>query len=59
MCYGVANATKVSVEPPVDGVWPSVARCLNVTPRKTTTYKLAASDAAGHQATETVTVEVR
>lgn len=59
MCYGVANATNVSVDPPVDGIWPSVARCLNVAPRKTTTYRLTASDAAGHKATETVTVEVR
>lgn len=59
MCYGVANAKTVSIDPPVEGVWPSVARCLNVSPRRTTVYTLTASDGAGHKASETVTVEVR
>ena len=47
MCYGVANAKTVSIDPPVEGVWPSVARCLNVSPRRTTVYTLTASDGAG------------
>jgi hypothetical protein len=59
MCYGVANAKTVRIEPAVDGVWPAVARCLNVSVRKTTEYKLTADDGAGHTATESLTLCVR
>src|SRR5215470_2067417 len=40
VCYDVANATQVKLDPPVGEVWPSHSRCLHVAPKKTTTYKL-------------------
>ncbi len=43
LCYGVANAEQVSLDPPVDRVWPSLGRCVEATPTKTTTYTLTAS----------------
>jgi len=59
LCYGVANAKKVTLDPPAGPVWPSYARCLDVSPTKTTTYTLTASDEAGHSASQTFTVKVQ
>lgn len=58
LCYGVANAKKVTLEPQSSPVWPSYSRCVDVTPTKTTTYTLTASD-AGHSVTQTFTVKVQ
>ena len=49
ICYGVVNATTVRLDPPVADVWPSMSRCLNVTPAQTTRYTLTA-EGADHQA---------
>lgn len=43
ICYGVENATEVRIDPPVDRVWPSLARCLELHPSKTVTYTLTAA----------------
>lgn len=59
LCYGVSNASAVSITPDVEPVRPSYARCVDVSPRKTTTYTLTATDAAGHTQTSTVAVRVR
>lgn len=59
LCYGVSNAKSVTLQPQSNPVWPSQARCVNVTPSKTTTYTLTATDAAGHTKSSTVVVEVR
>lgn len=59
LCYGVANAKKVTLDPPAGPVWPSYARCLDISPSKTTTYTLTASDEAGHSASQTFTVKVQ
>ncbi len=58
LCYSVSNAKSVTLQPQSNPVWPSYERCVNVSPRKTTTYTLTASDAAGHTKSSTVTVEV-
>ena len=58
LCYGVANAKKVTLEPQSNPVWPSYSRCVDVTPTKTTTYTLTASDDAGHSVTQTFTIKV-
>ena len=58
LCYGVANAKTVTLEPQLNPVWPSHARCVNVTPSKTTTYTLTASDASGNTKVESLTVRV-
>lgn len=59
LCYGVANAKKVTLQPQSNPVWPSYARCVDAAPVKDTTYTLTAEDAAGHVKTETLTVKVR
>ena len=59
LCYGVANAKKVTLEPQSEPVWPSYSRCIDVKPTKTTTYTLTATDAAGHSVSQTFTVKVQ
>jgi hypothetical protein len=59
LCYGVANAKTVKLEPQSNPVWPSHARCVDVNPSKTTTYTLTIEDAAGHALSQSLEVKVR
>jgi len=60
LCYGVSNAKTVTIDPrPDDEVWPSLARCVEVSPKKTTTYTITASDGAGHTEQQAITVQVQ
>ena len=59
LCYGVVNATAVKLDPPMESVWPSVSRCFEVKPAKTTRYTLTAEDAGGATASESVQVVVK
>jgi hypothetical protein len=59
LCYGVANAKTVTLEPQSNPVWPSYSRCVDVNPTKTTTYTLTISDASGNTKTQTLEVTVR
>jgi hypothetical protein len=59
LCYGVANAKTVTLEPQSNPVWPSYSRCVDVVPSKTTTYTLTIADGAGHILSQTVQVKVR
>ena len=59
LCYGVANAKTVRLEPQANPVWPSYSRCVEVAPTKTTTYTLTIEDASGNKKSETVEVKVR
>lgn len=59
LCYGVANAKTVRLEPQTSAVWPSYGRCVYVTPQTDTTYTLTIEDAEGHTKTATVWVQVR
>jgi hypothetical protein len=59
LCYGVANAKTVKLEPQSNPVWPSYSRCVNVTPNKSTTYTLTIADAAGNTKTQSLEVKVR
>jgi hypothetical protein len=59
LCYDVANAKTVTLDPPAGEVWPSHSRCLNISPRKTTTYTLTIKDAAGKTVSQTVELPVR
>jgi hypothetical protein len=59
LCYGVANAKTITLEPQANPVWPSYSRCVDVTPAKTTTYTLMIADAAGNTKTQTIEVKVR
>jgi hypothetical protein len=59
LCYSVSNAKSVTLEPQSSAVWPAFERCVSVTPAKTTTYTLTATDASGNKKTATAEVEVR
>ena len=59
ICYGVANAKTVTLEPQSNPVWPSYSRCVDVKPTKTTTYTLNIADASGNAKTQTLEVQVR
>jgi hypothetical protein len=59
LCYGVSNAKTIKIDPPVESVWPSLNRCLNISPKKDTTYTLTAQDAAGNSKTASLTLQVR
>ncbi|MGH9741555.1 MAG: hypothetical protein ACRD51_04310 [Candidatus Acidiferrum sp.] len=59
LCYGVSNAKSVKLEPQSQAVWPSLARCVDVSPTKTTTYTLTIADAGGKTKSDSVEVKVR
>ena len=59
MCYGVSNAAKVSIDPGVEPIKPALSHCLEVFPRKTTTYTLKAEDAKGNGKSASLTIIVR
>jgi len=59
LCYSVLNAKSVRMAPSAGDVYPALSHCLQVSPRKTTEYKLTATDDSGHTVTQSVRVEVR
>lgn len=59
LCYSVSNAKTVKLEPQTHPVWPAFSHCVQVTPRKTTTYTFTAEDGAGHTKEAKVEVKVR
>jgi hypothetical protein len=59
LCYGVANAKTVKLEPQDNPVWPSYNRCVEVSPKKDTTYTLTIQDAAGNVKTQSLDIKVK
>ena len=59
VCYGVSNTKTVRLEPQSNPVWPSLARCVDVAPKKDTTYTLTIEDGKGNTKTATLTIQVR
>ena len=60
LCYDVANAKSVKLEPPASGeVWPSHNRCVDVSPKKTTTYTLTITGSDGNSTNQSVELKVR
>ena len=59
LCYGVANAKTVALDPPAGSVWPSYSRCLDIRPAKTTTYTLTITGSSGASKSQSVTLQVR
>src|ERR1700722_12461309 len=59
MCYGASNAKSVSIDPPVGNVWPSVNRCFQINPKKTTKYVFTADDGSGNKKTAELTIDVK
>lgn len=58
LCYGVANAKNVKLEPQSNPVWPSHSRCVDATLRKDTIYTLTIDDGNGHSQSQSLTVRV-
>ena len=59
LCYGVAGAKSVRIEPVVDGVGPSLSRCVEVFPKRNIKYSLVATDEAGKEEKGEVEIKVR
>jgi hypothetical protein len=59
VCYGVANAKSVRIEPAIESITPSLSRCIQTSPAKTTEYTLTANDGAGHAVAQTIAVKVQ
>ena len=59
ICYGVANATSVRIEPAIEPLWPSLSHCIQAAPLKTTEYTLTAGDAQGHSVSQIIVVKVQ
>jgi hypothetical protein len=59
VCYGVANAKAVTLQPETSPIWPSHNLCVDVKPLKTTTYTLTATGADGKSVSQDVKIEVR
>jgi hypothetical protein len=59
VCYDVANAKTVTLNPPVGEVWPSHSRCIDVSPTKDTTYALTITDDKGHSTSQSIELKVQ
>lgn len=56
LCYGVENAAEVQLDPPVERVWPAMARCFEIDSTKAATYRLTAARGS-ESVSESVTVK--
>jgi hypothetical protein len=59
LCYGVAFAKSVSIEPQVEPIKPALSQCVEVRPAATTKYTLTATDDRGRVEKRVVDVAVR
>ena len=59
LCYGLANARSVRIEPPVEGVSVSLNRCVEVAPERDTRYTLTAEGNDGHVVSQSFVLKVR
>jgi hypothetical protein len=59
LCYSVSNAAKVAIDHGVEDIKPSLSRCVEVHPLRTTVYTLSADDGKGHSATQSLNLVVR
>lgn len=57
LCYGVENAAKMQLDPPVAEVWPALTRCFEIAPAKKTTYTLTAFGEDGSTDKQSVDVD--
>jgi hypothetical protein len=59
LCYSVSNAKDVRIDPPVEYVWPSLSRCVDVIPVRNTEYTLIAVDDKGNKKTSNLMIKVK
>lgn len=58
MCYGVANADRVRIDPPVAALKPALNRCIEIKPAATTTYTLTAENDRGEAQSQALEITV-
>jgi hypothetical protein len=58
LCYGVSNARSVRIDPPVEGVSPALSRCVEVRPKRETSYTLIAEGSDGRTASQSVNIRI-
>jgi hypothetical protein len=58
VCFGVSGAKSVRIEPEIEPIKPAISRCIQASPRKTTTYTLIAADGGGHTARQSFDLAV-
>jgi hypothetical protein len=58
ICYGVVNARSVRIDPPIEGVSPSINRCVEVAPERGTRYTLTAEGNDGRTVSESFVLGV-
>ena len=58
ICYGVNGAKSVRIEPPVEELHPAMSHCLQVSPSRSTEYKLVAEDSSGRAVTQSFVLRV-
>jgi hypothetical protein len=58
LCYGVSNAVSVVIEPDLGSWKPAISRCIDIEPKRTTSYTLTAKSAKGQTKTASATVTV-
>ncbi len=59
LCYGVAGAKSVRIEPAVELVSPALSRCIEIRPRQETRYVLTAEDGQGKTVKQETVVGVK
>ena len=59
LCYGVVNAKTAKLDPPVEPIKPMYFHCLEIAPKKTTTYTITAENAAGQKESRSLTLPVQ
>jgi hypothetical protein len=60
LCYGVVNATSVKLTPPAgEDLKPMYHHCVEISPKKTTTYTMTAYNAKGESKSVSLTIQVR
>src|SRR3954454_10106472 len=59
LCYGVVHATSVRLDPPPpEPLKPAYRHCLDIAPKKTTTYTITASNDKGENQSQSLTLRV-
>ena len=58
LCYGVANAKAARIEPAVEEIKPSLSRCIEAHPQRSTTYTLHATGHDGNTVSSSIEVTV-
>ena len=59
ICYGVVNAKSVAIDPPIEGVYVALNRCVEAAPKRNTTYVLTAEGQNGKTVSASFTIRVQ